>query len=440
VTSTDAAQTRPSSEAASGQRKIYRHDDMPFAASALYRELLRSSGQENIFFDEGTLRPGMRFPEDIKSCLTVGSGALIAMIGSAWSSTLTSRRQRGGLERPLPAGKRGDTMGTTAIEPVGAQPRGSTSPVRTPPVPRMVRRAHTRSRRLCGAVVIAILCALLTTACSAGAHNSAVSLRTALSSSGGPSETGSPVTPSTLPTYNPNNVSQTTKPKQQGSTVISLGNIGGPTLDSRHPNGSAGHLIPWAGASTSPHCILIYNEVLPQAVTIVSVSFQVDLAGSGEAGPLQFDADNTDPSCGWLASESATASHRAATCGGVTLPPLTGDPFEGPGCVLRVDIPDPVSNDYRTGHFTFVYQTQCVDRAVAPCSLLTEQPTVAQPVTVQWSPSPFYVAACGQDPQETDADAAEGICVDESPSESPSPPTSPSSGVVSPSATPSPSP
>ena len=39
----------------------YRHEDMPFAAMMLYRELKERFGKENIFFDEGTLRPGMRF-------------------------------------------------------------------------------------------------------------------------------------------------------------------------------------------------------------------------------------------------------------------------------------------------------------------------------------------------------------------------------------------
>jgi SIR2-like domain/TIR domain len=102
VDTTDAAQTRPSAEGLSEQSlKIfinYRHDDVPFAASALYRELRRSFGQENIFFDEGALRPGMRFPEEIRSHLTKGSGAFIAMIGSEWASILATRRQRGGLD------------------------------------------------------------------------------------------------------------------------------------------------------------------------------------------------------------------------------------------------------------------------------------------------------------------------------------------------------
>lgn len=339
-------------------------------------------------------------------------------------------------------------MGTTAIDQVPAQLRESTSPARTSPVPPMVRRAHM-CLGLRVAAVIAILCASLTTACSSGADNSAVPSRTKLSSSGGPTEPGSPVTRgstatestapalpthstatgstapalptnSTLPTYNQNTVSPTAKPTGHGGGVISLGNIGSPTVDSRHPNTSAGHVIPWSGDSSSPHCILIYNEILPQALTIVSVSFHVDIAGSGDAGPLQFAVHNTDQNCGWFKNfGQAPSSVRSPTCGGKTLPPLTGDPLAGPGCVLRLDFPAPASNVDRTGHFSFILQTQCVDRAVAPCSRLTEQPTVAHPVTVQWSPSPFYVAACGGDArQETDAAAAEGKCLDVSPSAS----------------------
>jgi uncharacterized membrane protein YgcG len=55
-------------------------------------------------------------------------------------------------------------------------------------------------------------------------------------------------TSSTLPTYNQNTVSPTAKPTRPSDGVISLGNIGSPTVDSRHPNGSAGHMIP-AGIS-----------------------------------------------------------------------------------------------------------------------------------------------------------------------------------------------
>jgi hypothetical protein len=176
----------------------------------------------------------------------------------------------------------------------------------------------------------------------------------------------------------------------------------------------------------SPHCILVYNWSLPGALTIVNVSFQVDVPGSGTAGPLQFIANNTDQNCGWLSgSYAASSSIRSPTCGGKTLPPPTlphtGPPFSGPGCVLRVDIPSPATNVERTGHFSFVLQTQCVDRAVAPCSRLSVQPTAAHPVTVRWSPGPFYVAFCGQDYLETEADAAAGKCVYPSPSASATP-------------------
>lgn len=73
----------------------YRHEDMPFAASALYRELRGSFGAENIFFDGGTLRPGMPFLEEIKSHLSGSSGAFIALIGTKWMATMLSHRQRG---------------------------------------------------------------------------------------------------------------------------------------------------------------------------------------------------------------------------------------------------------------------------------------------------------------------------------------------------------
>ena len=244
-------------------------------------------------------------------------------------------------------------------------------------------------------------------------------------------------TPSTLPTYNQNTVSPTTKPKRHGSGVISLGNIGSPTVDSQHPNHSAGHLIPQG--SISPHCILVYNWNLPRALTIVSVSFQVDVPGSSTAGPLQFVADNTEQNCGWLTgSYGAPLSVRAPTCGGKTLPPLphTGPPYSGPGCVLRVDFTAPDSNVERTGHFNFILQTQCVDSAVAPCNGLARPPTAAHPVTVRWSPGPFYVVFCGRPlSSESEADAAEGKCPDESTSAS----TSSSSPVASSSAAVSPS-
>jgi hypothetical protein len=231
-------------------------------------------------------------------------------------------------------------------------------------------------------------------------------------------------TPSTPPTYNGITVSRTGKPTPPaGSGVVSLGNIGSPTVDSEHPNQSPGHLIP---QGISPHCILVYNRSLPRALTSASVGFQTDIPGSSTAGPLQFVADNTDQDCGWLTGGyAAPLSIRSPTCAGKTLPPPslppTGPPFSDPACVLRVDVPSPASNVERTGHFTFLLQTQCVDRAVAPCNRLTEQPTAAHPVTVRWSPGPFYVVFCGSAPLETQTDAAAGKCVYASPSASASP-------------------
>jgi hypothetical protein len=57
----------------------YRHEDMPFAAPALYRELKGRFGAENIFFDAGTLRPGMEFLEEITSRLSGTAGAFLAL-------------------------------------------------------------------------------------------------------------------------------------------------------------------------------------------------------------------------------------------------------------------------------------------------------------------------------------------------------------------------
>jgi hypothetical protein len=73
----------------------YRHEDMPFAASTLYRELKGRFGKENIFFDGGTLRPGMRFLEEIKSHLAGTPGAFMAVIGSRWMPTMDAHRRRG---------------------------------------------------------------------------------------------------------------------------------------------------------------------------------------------------------------------------------------------------------------------------------------------------------------------------------------------------------
>jgi len=72
----------------------YRHEDAPFAASALYRELKERFGAENIFYDGGTLRPGMPFLNEIKAHLNGTAGAFIALIGPSWESAMDARRRR----------------------------------------------------------------------------------------------------------------------------------------------------------------------------------------------------------------------------------------------------------------------------------------------------------------------------------------------------------
>jgi hypothetical protein len=73
----------------------YRHEDIPFAAMALYRELKERFGRENIFFDEGRLLPGMSFLEEIRSHSTGSPGVFIAMIGPEWMPIMTARGRRG---------------------------------------------------------------------------------------------------------------------------------------------------------------------------------------------------------------------------------------------------------------------------------------------------------------------------------------------------------
>jgi SIR2-like domain/TIR domain len=93
----------------------YRHEDMPFAASALYRELKVRFGAENIFFDGGTLRPGMQFLEQIKSHLNGPTGAFLALIGSKWLSTMDDHRRRGDEDYVLEEIELGLRKGWTVI-------------------------------------------------------------------------------------------------------------------------------------------------------------------------------------------------------------------------------------------------------------------------------------------------------------------------------------
>src|SRR5215469_10727199 len=73
----------------------YRHEDAKDTAWALYMKLEERFGAENVFFDHGSLQPGMRWSDEIKSHLG-HAGVVIALIGPQWVSILRSRLQRGG--------------------------------------------------------------------------------------------------------------------------------------------------------------------------------------------------------------------------------------------------------------------------------------------------------------------------------------------------------
>src|SRR5260370_4244278 len=72
----------------------YRREDVPWAAPMLYRELRRRFGAENIFYDSGTLQPGMEFPVEVRTRLNGAAGVFVALIGSKWLSTMDERRKR----------------------------------------------------------------------------------------------------------------------------------------------------------------------------------------------------------------------------------------------------------------------------------------------------------------------------------------------------------
>jgi SIR2-like domain/TIR domain len=73
----------------------YRHDDTQGTAWALYLKLEERLGAENVFFDNGTLRPGVEWFDEIKARLAQ-SAAFIALIGPNWMSSLTARLQQSG--------------------------------------------------------------------------------------------------------------------------------------------------------------------------------------------------------------------------------------------------------------------------------------------------------------------------------------------------------
>jgi hypothetical protein len=72
----------------------YYHKDLPGTAWALYFKLVERFGEENVFFDHGTLRPGMQWREEIGAHFDAAS-VVLALIGPEWMSSLTARQRRG---------------------------------------------------------------------------------------------------------------------------------------------------------------------------------------------------------------------------------------------------------------------------------------------------------------------------------------------------------
>ena len=73
----------------------YRHEDLEGTVWGIYARLTERFGIKNVFFDKGSLQPGMRWFEEIKSHLS-GSGIFLLLIGPSWMTSLTARMQSGG--------------------------------------------------------------------------------------------------------------------------------------------------------------------------------------------------------------------------------------------------------------------------------------------------------------------------------------------------------
>jgi SIR2-like domain/TIR domain len=73
----------------------YRHADTQGTAWALYFKLTEQFGEANVFFDNGSLRPGTQWLQEIKAHVH-SAGVFIVLIGAQWTSTLTAHQQRGG--------------------------------------------------------------------------------------------------------------------------------------------------------------------------------------------------------------------------------------------------------------------------------------------------------------------------------------------------------
>lgn len=72
----------------------YRRADTQGTAWAIYMKLEQHFGQDNVFFDHGTLRAGVRWFNEIESQLAA-CGVFIALIGQQWMQLLTAHLQDG---------------------------------------------------------------------------------------------------------------------------------------------------------------------------------------------------------------------------------------------------------------------------------------------------------------------------------------------------------
>lgn len=73
----------------------YRHADTQGTAWLLYTKLEERFSSENVFFDRGTLQPGMRWFDEIESHLD-GCAVFIALIGQQWTKIMVDHLQQGG--------------------------------------------------------------------------------------------------------------------------------------------------------------------------------------------------------------------------------------------------------------------------------------------------------------------------------------------------------
>lgn|GEM_PF-2738067 len=73
----------------------YRHEDTQGTAWALAFQLEARFGRENVFFDNGTLRPGMQWFDEIKAHAS-SAGTLLSLIGARWLPSLIAHMKPGG--------------------------------------------------------------------------------------------------------------------------------------------------------------------------------------------------------------------------------------------------------------------------------------------------------------------------------------------------------